>query len=265
MELEYFVLAGIALLASGLTLFSGFGLGTLLLPAFALVFSMGIAVAATAVVHLANNLFKLALLWRKADLRVAARFAFPAALAALPGAALLYYLGDLPALWTYSLGGRSFEVTAVRLAIAGLIIFFALMDLLPGLGKYLSFRREHLPLGAVLSGFFGGLSGHQGALRSAVLLRFGLTKTAFIATGVVCAVVVDLSRLVVYGSTFYQEDFRQLAEGGGFALVAFACIAAFLGAFLATRLLKKVTMPWVRRLVGIMLILLAGALASGIA
>jgi len=264
MEYEYLVLAVISLLASALTLFSGFGLGTLLLPAFSLVFPMGVAVAATAVVHLANNLFKLTLLWRAADWGIAARFAFPAALAALPGASLLFFLADLPTLWNYSLGGMIFEVTAVRLAIAGLIIIFALMDLLPELGERLAFRRRHLLLGAVLSGFFGGLSGHQGALRSAVLLRFGLTKTVFIGTGVVCAVVVDITRLAVYGSTFYQEDFRQMAEGGGLALVAFACIAAFLGAFLATRLLRKVTMPMVHRLVGVMLIVLALALALGL-
>jgi len=265
MSYEYFLLAATALAASGLTLFSGFGLGTLLLPAFALFFPIGVAVAATAIVHLVNNLFKLSLLWRDADWGVAARFAPPAALAALPGAALLFYLGDLPVLWTYSVGGRTFEITAVRLVIAGLIIFFALMNLAPNLGKRLAFSRKYLPLGAALSGFFGGLSGHQGALRSAVLLRFSLTKAAFIATGVVCAVVVDVTRLIVYGTTFYHENFRQLAQGGGFALVAFASLAAFLGAFLATRLIKKITMPLVRRLVGIMLIILAAALAAGIA
>jgi uncharacterized membrane protein YfcA len=265
MSYEYILLAVTALLASALTLFSGFGLGTLLLPAFALFFPVGVAVAATAIVHLVNNLFKLSLLWRDTDWGVAARFALPAALAALPGAALLFFLGDLPALLTYRLGERICEVTAVRLAIAGLIIFFACLDLVPGLGERLAFRKEHLPLGAALSGFFGGLSGHQGALRSAVLLRFGLTKAAFIATGVVCAVVVDITRLVVYGTTFYHEDFRQLVQGGGVALVTFASLAAFLGAFLATKLIKKVTMPMVRRLVGMMLIILAAALAAGIA
>ena len=53
-----------ALLASVLTLISGFGLGTLLLPVFALFFPLEIAVALTAVVHLLNNLFKTGLLWR---------------------------------------------------------------------------------------------------------------------------------------------------------------------------------------------------------
>ena len=46
----------VALAASLLSFFSGFGLGTLLLPAFAVVAPLDVAVAATAVVHLANNL-----------------------------------------------------------------------------------------------------------------------------------------------------------------------------------------------------------------
>ena len=45
-----------------LTLFSGFGLGTLLLPAFAFFLPLEVAVASTAVVHAANNLFKVGLL-----------------------------------------------------------------------------------------------------------------------------------------------------------------------------------------------------------
>ena len=56
---QYIVLYLAALAVSGLTLFSGFGLGTLLMPVFAIFFPIEIAVAMTAVVHLANNLFKV--------------------------------------------------------------------------------------------------------------------------------------------------------------------------------------------------------------
>ena len=57
--MEYLVIAVAALVVSMMTFFSGFGLGTLLLPVFALFFPVEIAVATTALVHLANNLFKL--------------------------------------------------------------------------------------------------------------------------------------------------------------------------------------------------------------
>ena len=59
--MDYFVICAVAVLASGVTLFSGFGLGTVLMPAFALFFPVPVAIAATAVVHLANNLFKFVL------------------------------------------------------------------------------------------------------------------------------------------------------------------------------------------------------------
>ncbi len=55
--MSYLIICGTALIVSGLTLFSGFGLGTLLMPAFALFFPVEVAVEATAVVHLANNIF----------------------------------------------------------------------------------------------------------------------------------------------------------------------------------------------------------------
>jgi len=41
-----------------LTFFSGFGLGTLLLPLLSLFFPVPVAVASTAVVHLLNNVSK---------------------------------------------------------------------------------------------------------------------------------------------------------------------------------------------------------------
>ena len=62
--LPFLVVGLCAFLVSGLTLFSGFGLGTLLMPVFALFFPVPVAVASTALVHVANNLFKLGLLRR---------------------------------------------------------------------------------------------------------------------------------------------------------------------------------------------------------
>jgi len=48
---DYALIAITALVISGLTLFSGFGLGTVLMPAFAVLFPVPTAIAATAVVH----------------------------------------------------------------------------------------------------------------------------------------------------------------------------------------------------------------------
>ena len=260
----YLVVCASAALVSALTLYSGFGLGTLLMPVFALFFPIEVAVAATAIVHLLTNLFKFALLWRQADAGVALRFALPAALLAVAGASLLTALADLPVLTQYCLGTGRFSISPSRLVIGGLILFFALVELAPALGAMVRLGRQHLLIGGAISGFLGGLSGHQGALRSAVLIRCGLEKETFIATGVVCAVVVDLSRLAVYGVMFYTESFGQMAASGGIQLAVAATAAAFLGVSVSKRFMRHVTMDSIHRLVGVLLVLLALALGAGL-
>lgn len=250
--MEYVVICTVALLVSGLTLYSGFGLGTLLMPAFALFFPLPVAVAATAIVHLANNFFKIFLVGRKADGGVVLRFGLPAMVAALFGAALLNWFAYLPPLTTYELGDSIHEITTVKVVIGVVIVGFALVDLLPRF-KNLAFDRKYLPLGGGLSGFFGGLSGNQGALRSAFLIKAGLDKEAFIGTGTVSAVMVDVARLLVYGLSFFVLSFSAVENIAG--LVLAATLAAFLGAFLGARMLKKVTLRTVQLIVGAMLIL----------
>ncbi len=261
--MAYLVVALVALIASGLTLFSGFGLGTLLLPAFALVFPLEIAVSATAVVHLLNNLFKLTLIGRHAVLGVVLRFGGPAVLLSLAGAWLLSRLTRLPVIAEYTLLDRTCSVTPIKLVIAAVILVFAVADLLPASGR-LAFDRRLIPLGGAVSGFFGGLSGHQGALRSAFLIKAGLSKEGFVGTGVACAVLVDLSRLAVYGAAFLGAHFGALGRQDGYPLVLLATACAFLGAFLGVRLLGKMTLPVLHRVVGAMLVLVSLAMGAGL-
>jgi uncharacterized membrane protein YfcA len=187
-----------AFFAAGLTLFSGFGLGTLLTPVFALFFPLPLAIAGTAVVHLANNVFKLGLLVKHANWRVVWRFGLPAMAAAVLGALLLAWIGEMPTWLTWSLGERRFEITPLKALIGLLICSFAALEMSSRFAR-VALPPRWLPVGGVLSGFFGGLSGNQGALRSAFLIKLGLPKRAFVATGGVIAVIIDASRIGVYG------------------------------------------------------------------
>lgn len=257
MAVEFVIVPLVALLASGLTLFSGFGLGTLLLPAFALFFPVEVSVGMTAVVHFLNNLFKLALLGRHADRRAVVAFGVPAVAAALAGAALLGWLARLPSLGAWSAWGRTFEVTPVGAAVGALMLGFAALELSPRFDA-LAFGPRWMPVGGALSGFLGGLSGHQGALRAAFLVRAGLAKEAFIATGVACACLVDATRLSVYAGLARHDG---LAANAG--LVAAATLAAFAGAFAGARLVRAVTLRGVRLAVGAMLAAIGAGVASG--
>jgi uncharacterized membrane protein YfcA len=205
--MDYLIISIAALLASGLTLFSGFGLGTLLMPVFALFFPVEVAIAQTAVVHFANNLFKVALFSRRADGPTVLRFGLPAFLASFAGAGLLLWLADLAPLATWLVNGREVVIHPVKLVVALLMAGFAVLELWPAFNR-LAIDRKYIPAGGVLSGFFGGLSGNQGAFRSAFLIKSGLSKEAFIGTGVLIAALVDLSRLAVYAGSWGRRRCR---------------------------------------------------------
>ncbi|MCP4469464.1 MAG: sulfite exporter TauE/SafE family protein [Gammaproteobacteria bacterium] len=260
--MDYTIVCLAALIVSALTLFSGFGLGTLLMPVFAIFFPVPIAIAATAAVHLANNLFKIVLVGKRADFGIVLRFGVPAMATAFVGASLLGMFASMPVIASYSIGEAVHDLTAVKLVIGVLIITFALFDLIPRLDE-ISFDKRYLVLGGALSGFFGGLSGNQGALRSAFLLKTGLSKEVFIGTGVVCAVITDCARLSVYGVAFYHSWSGELDSGIG-GLVIAASLAAFLGAFIGSRLIKKITMRVIRLIVGVMMLGLGLGIATGL-
>jgi uncharacterized membrane protein YfcA len=255
--MPYLVICLAAFLASGLTLFSGFGLGTLLLPVMALFFPLDLAIALTAVVHALNNLFKFYLLGRHADRGAVVKFGVPAILSALAGAWMLLWLSDLQPLITYQIFGRALHIIPVKLVVASLMVFFALFELAPPLTK-ISFAKMYLPLGGLLSGFFGGLSGHQGALRSAFLVQAGLSKESFIATGVVISLLVDIPRLLVYSLNFHLLQLHEIN------LLAAVVGAAFAGACLGNRLVKKMTLRFIQALVALMLLGIAMALGAGV-
>ena len=256
MELFWVSLA--ALLASCLTFFSGFGLGTLLMPVVALFLPVEVAIAVTAIVHLANNLFKLALVGKKADCSVVWRFGAPAVLAALLGAWLLNMLSGLPTLFEYQWLGREFAVSVVKFIIGVLILAFVWLELSPRFAK-MSFDARYLPLGGALSGFFGGLSGHQGAFRSMFLIKSGLDSQRFIATGVVLAVLVDVARMLVYGWSFSANT-----ANVQWTMVLSASFSAFVGAYLGAKLLHKVTLRTIQRLVSVVLVLIGLGLVTGL-
>ncbi|WP_333877620.1 sulfite exporter TauE/SafE family protein [Flavobacterium sp.] len=256
--MEIAVISIIAFAVAILTFFSGFGLGTILTPVFMLFFPVNTAIGLTGVVHFLNNIFKVFLVGKKADKQVLLRFGIPAVAAALLGSWLLLNIPDWKPLFTYVLWNKMIEVYPVKFMIALLLMLFALIDLIPYFEK-LEFGKEKLPLGGILSGFFGGLSGVQGALRSAFLIRAGLSKESFIATTVVVSTCVDFTRLSIYATRF---DRAGLTEN--LPLVISATVSAIAGAIIGNKLLKKVTFQFVKITVALLLILISTGLGLGL-
>ena len=138
------------------------------------------------------------------------------------------------------------------------MIIFSLLEISPRFQK-VQFGKDKLIFGGILSGFFGGLSGIQGAIRSAFLIKSGLSKEAYIATGVVIASLVDFTRLSVYASRFTAAILHE-----NLPLLISATLAAIVGAYLGKKILKKVTLRSIQLLVAIMLIFISLALILGL-
>lgn len=257
--MEYILIPIIALIASALTFFSGFGLGTLLLPAFALFFPVDVAIALTAIVHFLNNAFKLVLVKNHINWKIALQFGLPALLFSFIGAFLLDKITNANILTEYTLNHKVFQITLMKIIVAVLLIFFALFELIPKL-KNLQFPQKYLPIGGILSGFFGGLSGHQGALRSAFLTKVGLSKEAFIATGIIIACMIDMSRMWVYYLKMVILSKREF----DFTLLTIATLAAFIGVYFGNKLVKKITINTIQKIVAFMIIVFAIALGFGV-
>ena len=261
--LGYLTVAITAFLAAGMTMYSGFGLGTLMLPVFALFLPVEMAVVATALVHGANNVFKVSLLGRHADREVVLKFGLTAIVAAVFGAmALGWFVGMDDSLTVNVNETQVSRVTPVKMVIGLLMIGFALFELLPVFRK-LEFNRRWLPVGGLLSGFFGGLSGHQGALRSAFLAKAGLTTERFVGSNAVIGFLVDMTRIAVYVALFAAAGAAG-DSASAWPLVIVGSLAAFCGVMLGKRYLHKVTMRSVQTLVGVLLFAVGLALLFGI-
>jgi hypothetical protein len=158
----------------------------------------------------------------------------------------------------YNMFMEEFAILPINLVIGFLLIVFALFEFIPILQK-LSLPKKILSFGGLLSGFFGGLSGHQGALRSAFLIRYGLSKEVFIATGAVIALFVDITRLSVYTSEFYTPDITNELP-----YLAVAVLSAFMGAYIGRQAMQKITIETIHVMVGVLMIAVGIGMIAGI-
>lgn len=253
--MEIIFIAQAAFLASLLTFFSGFGLGTLLMPVIALFLPLPIAIAITAVVHFANNILKFILLAKESDFSILVRFGIPAMIFAMLGAWALELLYTSSWNISYTFLGVAFQITALKCMIGFVILLFVFVESRPTL--HLPAYAKKLWLGGMLSGFFGGLSGHQGAFRTLFLSHNKLPKEVFLATGVTIAVVVDVSRLTLYAQ-HWELVVRQ------WDMVVVASGSAFLGTLIGKHFLRKITIEQINTVVTWMLSVVAVLMIIGL-
>ena len=252
-----FLIGLISFFASLLTFFSGFGLGTLLLPVFAMFYDAKSAVLLTAFVHLLNNVFKFALVYRNIDWQKALSFSLFALPAGIFGALLLGLL-DKNDLFSsgIQLGSLQLELSPIKISLGLMMVVFGFWELFLKVQKF-SLAEKWFGILAFLSGFIGGFSGHQGALRTIVLSQSKLEKQAFVATGICIACFVDFARIPIYFSGNSMQSISIQA-------ILPAVVPAFAGAWIGNHFLKKIEIKWLKWLVGTYLIAMGILIGMGI-
>ena len=170
-----------ATVAGAVAAVSGFGIGSLLTPLIALQAGTKTAVAAVSVPHLIGTGLRFWALRGSLDRRVFWRFGLTSAAGGLAGA-LLNARASSPALTI----------------VFGSLLVFAGAAQITGSAQRWRFHGSVAWIAGALSGFFGGLVGNQGGIRSAALLGFDLPKERFVATATAIALMVDAARMPVY-------------------------------------------------------------------
>ena len=257
--MEYLIIGSVSFFTAILTFFSGFGVGTILTPVFVIFFPIEIAIAMTAIVHFLNNIFKFGLTYKDISKSVLLRFGLPAIPFALLGAWLLVSISDKNTLLTsFSILNINCEVYLIQLIVGLLMLFFAIAEIFPSFKKD-TIKEKHLFIGGSISGFFGGLTGHQGALRTMFLIKSGLSKESFIATGIAIACIVDISRLTVYFGKIQKINIQE-----NIGIISVATLCAFVGAYFGKMLLNKITISTIQYMVSLLIGVISILLIFGI-
>jgi len=226
----------ITLVAAALTVPAGFGLATMLTPVVLFWLPPHEAIAVVAIIHGAHNAWKLKLLRLSVDFGAVKRYGWALVVGAVIGALLHSYIPSDP-----------------LLLVVGLAL--VILPILSATERWTNFRLPESEdrIGGFGSGFFGGLTGHQGALRAMFLQKRLPDKVSYAATASVLALAVDITRIPIYiifeGSAILDE----------YVLILALVIAAVVGVNLGKVWLTKWKQSRIRA--GILIAIVASGLA----
>jgi uncharacterized membrane protein YfcA len=230
----------LAVIAGAVAAVAGFGIGSLLTPALGTAIGIRAAVAVVSLPHALATATRLWTLRDAIDLRVQRSFGLASAAGGLAGAALHDLLAS-PALSV---------ILGVLLVLAGGLE-------VTGLNRRLVLEGAAATGAGLAAGVFGGLVGNQGGIRSAALLRAGLSPRALVATATATAMLVDAARLPVYLAT----NGADLVTNARWLVIL--SVGAMLGTLFGAPVLRRLPERTFRRILSLVLIALGVALIAG--
>ncbi|MBI4456384.1 MAG: sulfite exporter TauE/SafE family protein [Acidobacteria bacterium] len=228
--MKIFYIALLTLIAAAIGTITGFGTSTLMIPVL-VIFSPPVeAIFLVAIIHWFGNIWKVALFRSGFNLRLLALFG-------VVGLATSY-LGAF-----VSLGAN--EQVLLRF-LGAFLSSYALFLIFQSKFKIPAGNLTALSGGA-LSGFFAGMFGIGGAIRSMSLIAFDLPKAVYIATAGAIGLLVDSTRIITYftgGATLSKELW--------YGLLLFIPIS-FAGAQIAKKIVDKIPQNQFRIVIAVFL------------
>jgi hypothetical protein len=219
---------------------AGFGIGSVLTPAIAATTGTKLAVAAVSIPHAIGTSIRFWRFRREVDWAVVRSFGLTSAAGGLTGALLNT--------WATS---RALEL------VFGSLLMLAGASQVTGYAKRWQLRGTLAWLGGALSGFFGGLVGNQGGIRTAAMLGFEVSKRQFVATTTAVALLIDMTRVPVY----LAVETERLASM--WPALVLATIGVIIGTIFGEKLLARVSEQRFRMVVGLLLLLLGVSFLIG--
>jgi uncharacterized protein len=228
------------LFGGGVASVAGFGIGSVLTPAIAAVTGTKLAVAAVSIPHAIGTSIRFWRFRHEVDWTVVRSFGLTSAAGGLAGALLNA--------WATS---RTLEL------VFGSLLVLAGTSQISGYAKRWRLRGTLAWLGGALSGFFGGLVGNQGGIRTAAMLGFEVNKRQFVATTTAVALLIDTARVPIYLAVETAELARM------WPMLALATIGVIVGTLFGEKLLARVPEQRFRMVVGVLLLLLGASFLIG--
>ena len=229
MEIVYISL--LTLIAATIGTITGFGTSTLMIPVLVIFFPPVEAIFLVAIIHWFGNIWKVALFRSGFNLRLLVLFGVVGLVTSYLGAYI-------------SLGANEeilLRVLGAFLAGYALFVAFQSKFKIPAGNAMAIF-------GGGLSGFFAGMFGIGGAIRSAFLSAFDLPKAVFIATAGAIGLLVDSTRIITYftgGATLPRELW--------YGLLLFIPVS-FLGAQIAKKVVDRIPQNKFRIVIAVFLL-----------
>src|SRR4030066_1066333 len=172
------ILSIVAIIAGGIASIAGFGIGSFVTPLLAFKTGISVAVAGISIAHFGGTALRFFILRKYINKKILLSFGLTSAAGGLAGALLHSVLYNIILVIIFS----------CLLIIAGIMEF-------TGLSEKIRFSGAALWAAGAMSGFFGGLVGNQGGIRSAAMLGFKLEQKTFVRTATGIALMVDVARI----------------------------------------------------------------------